>query len=330
MLHIYIYDISHLRVKQKNAFWFSLQLLSETFVILRKIKRDVINLRRSSCKKGKAIPLQAWTGFQDVEAPRFQDSRHMKLVRLSALHTGRLYPQEILLVLISVRGWVNPRAIFAAGRIMSMKNSNDTIGNRTRGLPACGAVPQPTAPPRADLHVKCLLFSQVLMILLTDAELFHADRWRTDRHMSKLMVAFLSFADSPKNWTVNEINEYNLKEIFLEWILVPTGALSRVRIWVCVCVCLKLTYPSRRNCRWKERKAKQARCVWGRRQYEDLTFQTSSDRKCHSVVRPHAPAFLWAVYSLNGWLMCMLKCTLKWSPCVLILNLSYEKSMWKR
>jgi len=78
--------------------------LSETFVILRKIKRDVINLRRSSCKKGKAIPLQAWTGFQDVEAPRFQDSRHMKLVRLSALHTGRLYPQEILLVLISVRG----------------------------------------------------------------------------------------------------------------------------------------------------------------------------------------------------------------------------------
>ena len=36
----------------------------------------------------------------------------------------------------------------AAGRIMSMKNSNDTIGNRTRDLPACGAVPQPTAPPR--------------------------------------------------------------------------------------------------------------------------------------------------------------------------------------
>ena len=29
-----------------------------------------------------------------------------------------------------------------------MKNSNDTIGNRTRDLPACSAVPQPTAPPR--------------------------------------------------------------------------------------------------------------------------------------------------------------------------------------
>ena len=28
-----------------------------------------------------------------------------------------------------------------------MKNSNDTIGNRTRNLPAFSAVPQPTAPP---------------------------------------------------------------------------------------------------------------------------------------------------------------------------------------
>jgi len=28
-----------------------------------------------------------------------------------------------------------------------MKNFNDTIGNRTRDLPACSAGPQPTAPP---------------------------------------------------------------------------------------------------------------------------------------------------------------------------------------
>jgi hypothetical protein len=35
-------------------------------------------------------------GFQEVKAPRFQDSRHMKMVRLSALRTSCLYPQVII------------------------------------------------------------------------------------------------------------------------------------------------------------------------------------------------------------------------------------------
>jgi len=34
-----------------------------------------------------------------------------------------------------------PQEHKAAGRIMSMKNSSDNIGNRTRGLPTCSAVP---------------------------------------------------------------------------------------------------------------------------------------------------------------------------------------------
>jgi hypothetical protein len=39
----------------------------------------------------------------------------------------------------------------AAGRFRSMKNSIDSIGNRTRDLPACSAQPQPNAPTRAPI-----------------------------------------------------------------------------------------------------------------------------------------------------------------------------------
>ena len=36
---------------------------------------------------------------------------------------------------------------------MSMKNSNDTIGNRTSDLLTCSTVPQPTAPPRSPIII---------------------------------------------------------------------------------------------------------------------------------------------------------------------------------
>jgi hypothetical protein len=41
--------------------------------------------------------------FQEVEISRFQDNPHTKVVRLSAIYTGRLYPQDVFLVLVSVR-----------------------------------------------------------------------------------------------------------------------------------------------------------------------------------------------------------------------------------
>jgi len=48
-----------------------------------------------SHSKGKAIPAQAWTGplgCMRLRFVKFLDSRHMKVVRLSVLRFGPLYP----------------------------------------------------------------------------------------------------------------------------------------------------------------------------------------------------------------------------------------------
>jgi hypothetical protein len=75
----------------------------------------------------------------------------MKVVKLSALRTGRLYPQGNIPGTHFYDRLSQLQGHSAVGSIMSIKNFSDNIENRTRDLPVCSAMPQPTAPPRAPI-----------------------------------------------------------------------------------------------------------------------------------------------------------------------------------
>jgi hypothetical protein len=54
---------------------------------------------------------------------------------------GGTLPLGIFLILISVRGWVDPRAIVRLEGLGKLKKSNNITGNRTRDLPAMSFCP---------------------------------------------------------------------------------------------------------------------------------------------------------------------------------------------
>ena len=69
-----------------------------------------------------------------------------------------------------------------------MKNYNDTTGNRIRDLPACSAVPQPTAPPRAPNTKRSLLKLQVLTAIYSAAHSSPKQQFERKKVMLVILV----------------------------------------------------------------------------------------------------------------------------------------------
>ena len=88
--------------------------------------------------KGKAVPLQVWSGPEGSRKLRFPDfmttaqdgGKVVSLTHRSPLPPGNTPGTHFCWRLC------RPQGHSATGRIMSLKNSNETIVNRTRDLPA--------------------------------------------------------------------------------------------------------------------------------------------------------------------------------------------------
>ena len=74
----------HTHTKQQAKLW------GENNVT--ELKWNVFSFGARQCKAIPEEALYSPTSLREIEAPKFPDSQHMNVARLSALLTGRIYP----------------------------------------------------------------------------------------------------------------------------------------------------------------------------------------------------------------------------------------------
>ena len=85
---------------------------------------------------------------------------------------------------------------------MSMKNPNDTIGNRSRDLPACSAVPQPTVPSaawRLDDKIPQSNSGYLRKVNVTQRPVVHPC-WQCQESECDLKACCTSLSTMPEKW----------------------------------------------------------------------------------------------------------------------------------
>ena len=93
--------------------------------------------------KGKAVPLQAWTGPEGSRKLRFPDfvTTAQNGGRLSALRTGRLHPRKYSWYSFLLEAESTPGAIVRSERFYVNEKFIYTSWDQTSDLPICSTAP---------------------------------------------------------------------------------------------------------------------------------------------------------------------------------------------